>query len=146
MFERIIYVSKASNEITLRDVYDIIRKSHNRNSDAGLTGGLLYLEGYFVQLLEGSPHSVKQRYRSILADKRHHDVELRLSIMSKELLFPNEWMALREQSSLPDDVLQRHHYEPGLPVDRFDADAVLAFLLDCFNLTNVNHSVLSTAV
>ncbi len=88
MFQRLLYVSRATDDVNLRDVYDIIRIAHNRNANNGLTGGLLFLDGYFLQVLEGSPYAVEERYSRILADPRHTDVSLRLNESSSELAVP----------------------------------------------------------
>ena len=49
-------------------VYDNIRVAHNRNSECNLTGALLFLDGYFVQVLEGEPLRVQERFAIIAAD------------------------------------------------------------------------------
>jgi len=138
MYQRLLYISRATSDVQIRDVYDIIRTAHNRNSHSGLTGGLLFLDGYFLQILEGSPYAVEERYHSILADPRHIDVELRLNESSADLLFPSEWMALRSRSDILPEVFDKHHYEPGLPTQRFSATQVLAFMLDCFEMSPVS--------
>lgn len=133
MFERILYTSRACETINVRDVYDIIRRSHNRNSCSGLTGGLLFLDGYFIQILEGAPFSLHERYEKILTDKRHLDIELRLQESTDYLLFQNDWMALRDAGDIAQEVFDKHHYEPGLPTAKFDGRQAMAFVLDCFN-------------
>lgn len=125
MFQRLLYVSRATDDVNLRDVYDIIRIAHNRNANNGLTGGLLFLDGYFLQVLEGSPYAVEERYSRILADPRHTDVSLRLNESSSNLLFPSEWMALRSKTDLPPRLFAVDRYQPGLPIERFDAEQVL---------------------
>ncbi len=132
MFQQILYTSRAADGITMRDVYDVIRVAHNRNSDSGLTGALLFLDGYFMQVLEGAPYAVEERYKRILADGRHHDLLLRLDRTSTELLFPTEWMALRDGAEIDPQILVDHHYVPGMPVDQFTGEQVLAFMMNCF--------------
>lgn len=132
MFERILYTSRASEKMTLRNVYDIIRTAHNRNSDNGLTGGLLFLDGYFVQILEGSPYALEERYRRIISDPRHRQITLRLRETSPELLFPNEWMALRSTNDIAPEVFESHGYLPGLPVEHFNGRQIIDFMIDCF--------------
>lgn len=131
MFQRILYTSQARSNVSIRDVYDIIRSSHNRNSDNGLTGGLLFLDGYFIQVLEGSPYALHERYQRIIADPRHDDITLRLKESSSELLFLNEWMALRSRDDIHPTIFQKHHYVPGMPDKHFNGGEILAFLIDC---------------
>ena len=129
MYKRLVYVSQAAPGVGARDTYDIIRVASNRNSHFGLTGALLFLDGYFVQLLEGQHLQVQARFQRIAQDARHHAVSLRLALDTHELLFPQDWMALRQASQIAPGVLQAHGYLPGLPEAQFDADRIVRFLL-----------------
>ena len=147
MYQRILYSSRAAAGTQLRDVFDVIRVSHNRNSNAGLTGGLLFLDGYFFQVLEGLPYALADRYKRIANDPRHHSLMLRSDEATDRLLFPSDWMALRDGASIDRDILTRHGYVVGLPADRFDADKLLSFLLDCFQQSGVaTESLVGSAV
>ncbi|MCA9138166.1 MAG: BLUF domain-containing protein [Planctomycetales bacterium] len=132
MYQQILYTSRAVDGLTFSDVYDIIRTAHNRNSRSGLTGGLLFLDGHFYQVLEGSSYAVHERYKAISADARHHDLMLRRDIATSELAFPSEWMALKDGTSIAPAILRSHDYQPGMPEEKFTDLQVLAFVLDCF--------------
>ncbi len=71
MLERIIYTSKAAESLQERDVFAIIRTAHNRNSTYNLTGALLFVDGYFLQVLEGEAFRLRDRFQSIEQDTRH---------------------------------------------------------------------------
>jgi Sensors of blue-light using FAD len=131
MQHRIVYVSRATPGVTLRDCYDIIRTAHNRNSRLGLTGALLYLDGWFIQVLEGWSGAVHSRYEAIRRDPRHTALELRLDSPVDGLMFPGDWMALRGDQDIGAEVRQAHGYLPGLPADQFSPAQVLAFVRDC---------------
>lgn len=131
MYRRLVYVSQAAPGLGPRDTYDIIRVAVNRNSQLGLTGALLVLDGHFVQLLEGQPHQVEARFQRIAADARHCALDLRQSLPTSELLFPADWMALRSEQQIAPGVRQAFGYRPGLPATQFDADRVVGFLLAC---------------
>ena len=133
MFQRILYTSTAAPNLKLSDVYDLIRVSNNRNSNSGLTGGLLFLDGYFIQALEGGPYAVSERYEKISKDPRHFDLVLRKDERTSRLLFESDWMALRDGSEIDEETLAKHKYVAGLPIDQFPGDQVLAFLMDCFD-------------
>jgi hypothetical protein len=137
MIKQLLYSSKAAPGVELRDICDIIRVSHNRNSHAGLTGGLLFLDGYFYQLLEGLPGCVDDRYCRIAQDSRHSQLELRQEQLVGEPLFADEWMALRDHSQVPLETLLHHHYEPGMPSSEFSGEQLLALLLDCFERESI---------
>lgn len=132
--KRIIYTSQSRAGISIKDVYEIIRTSHNRNSTSGLTGGLVFVDGFFYQVLEGLPLAVDERLAKIMADPRHFDVNIRMNIIASEPLFPNDWMALREQSQIDEAVFERAGYVPGMRDDCFGPEEVEAFLLDCFGM------------
>ncbi len=132
MLKQVLYSSTASADITMRDVYEIIRVSHNRNGKSGLTGGLLFLDGYFFQLLEGLPSEVDVAMQRIHRDWRHHDVQVRREQRVISPIFSEDWMALRSAAQIPDEVFQEHDYEPGMPSDRFSADDLFTFMMACF--------------
>lgn len=132
MYQRILYVSRATEHVSMKDVYDVIRVAHNRNSNAGLTGGLLFLDDHFIQVLEGGPFAITQRYKRIATDPRHQDIQLRLDERIDELMFPSDWMALRSHDDVDPAVLAHHGYVPGLPADQFSGQQILALMADCF--------------
>ena len=78
MLERIVYVSRAAAGVGDREVYRIIRCAHARNGADGLTGALIFLDGWFAQLLEGPPAAVGRAFAPIAADPRHHALSLRV--------------------------------------------------------------------
>ncbi|WP_119353276.1 BLUF domain-containing protein [Azohydromonas sediminis] len=104
MFERLAYVSRAAPGVGARDAYDIVRTAHNRNSQLGLTGALVFVDGHFVQVLEGDAFHLRQRFAVIAADPRHTDVQVREHVAIDERLFPDEWMALRHGDEVPEAV------------------------------------------
>lgn len=135
MFERLLYVSKAADGVTMRDAYDIIRVAHNRNSASDLTGGLSLVDGYFVQVLEGASYALSERYERyerIEADHRHTDIQLRLRAPISTLLFPDDWMALRDGSHIAAEIFSDFDYVAGFPESIFESHAILSFLLASF--------------
>ncbi|MEN9892932.1 MAG: hypothetical protein RLY78_3227 [Pseudomonadota bacterium] len=131
MYEQLVYVSRASPGVGPRDCHDIIRTAHNRNRLLGLTGGLLLLDGFFVQVLEGDRRRVRQRFEVIARDPRHAAIQLRGQRHSDRLQFAGEWMALRHRDELPPGLLEQLGYRPGLPSVAFDADRLVAFVQTC---------------
>jgi Sensors of blue-light using FAD len=129
MFERLVYVSRATAGTGASAVYDIIRTSHNRNSVLGLTGGLLYIDDHFVQVLEGEQLRVRERFERIACDPRHTNVEVRQVIASERPVFPGEWMAVRHGAEIGPELRAAFGYEPGLPAARFDGERIIAFVL-----------------
>jgi hypothetical protein len=131
MFERLVYVSKARHDISARDAYDIVRVAHNRNSAAGLTGGLLLVDGHFIQVLEGQSEQLDERFKVIAQDRRHTDVEIRWRAACESPMFPGEWMALRNGIEIDEATRQKFNYKPGLPASEFSGPRITAFVLAC---------------
>lgn len=131
MYEQLVYVSRASPGVGPRDCHDIIRVAHNRNRMLGLTGGLLLLDGHFVQVLEGERQRVQERYAAIARDPRHAAIQLRGQRASDRLRFAGEWMALRHRDELPPGLLEQLGYRPGLPAHLFDAARLVDFVETC---------------
>jgi len=131
MFLRIAYVSRAAEGLGEEAIYDIIRTAHNRNCAAGLTGALLIMDGHFIQVLEGDAFRVRECFKAIAADRRHTDMDLRHSARSRQMIFSDEWMAVRHGSEIPAELKTRFGYQPGLPRELFSGDAVVAFVRVC---------------
>jgi hypothetical protein len=131
MYERLVYVSCAAPGIGAREAYDIIRVSHNRNSRYSLTGALILVDGFFLQVLEGDAFQLKTRYARIVTDPRHTDVDLRQSTRVQQLSFADDWMALRHDEDITPSMREEFGYRPGFPVERFDGDRLVAFTLAC---------------
>lgn len=127
MIERIVYVSRAAPGIGLREAYDIIRTSHNRNRQHNLTGALILIDGHFLQVLEGDAWQVRERFARIATDPRHSQVEVRLQDRVAQPTFGGEWMALRHGDAIGDDVRAAFGYAPGLPADRMDGLRLVEF-------------------
>jgi hypothetical protein len=131
MFERLVYVSEAAPGVGAHDAYDIIRIAHNRNSQAGLTGALVFIDGHFVQVLEGDSFHLRQRFAKIAADPRHVKVQVRECVAIADRIFPRDWMALRQGEGVPPDVRRSFGYEPGFPPSAFPPDRLIAFVRAC---------------
>lgn len=131
MFECIAYVSRALATTGPREVYDIVRVANNRNAELGLTGALIFLDAYFLQVIEGLPGPLNARFAIIAADARHTEVSVRLSVKINALAFPDCWMALRQGDAILEATKQAFGYRPGFPADGFDGDTLVAFVLAC---------------
>ncbi len=75
---QIIYHSRATSRAdTSREGMELLlRQARNRNLQAGLTGALLYGDGRFAQVLEGSEPAVRHVMASIRRDQRHTGIVL----------------------------------------------------------------------
>ena len=68
------YASAAKSHFETADLMALLQAARKHNEGAGLTGMLLYTEGSFFQVLEGTPDAVEALYARIELDKRHEQV------------------------------------------------------------------------
>ena len=74
---RVLYCSR--NRLVAADDFDaamalILASSRANNSRDGITGGLIFNEGCFAQVLEGRRDTVEATFERIQCDERHGDV------------------------------------------------------------------------
>jgi hypothetical protein len=68
---QLLYVSNSVRDFAQAELEDILAVSRRNNAAAGITGMLLYMDGAFLQVLEGEAEPVKQTYARIRQDVRH---------------------------------------------------------------------------
>jgi hypothetical protein len=68
---RLTYASRAVEGLTREDLRDIASEAQRRNRRLGLSGLLLYVEGDFLQVLEGPGGAVERVYEMIETDPRN---------------------------------------------------------------------------
>lgn len=68
---RLTYASRAADGLTREDLSDIARKAQLRNAGLGITGLLLYVDGDFLQILEGPGGPVEEMFERIERDPRN---------------------------------------------------------------------------
>ncbi len=73
---RLVYYSEAADSLTIQDVKSISAKASVKNESLLISGGLLYCESKFLQVLEGGIRPVNKLFETILQDKRHKNVNL----------------------------------------------------------------------
>lgn len=71
------YVSRASLDLTERDLLDILRSARNRNALEGITGLLVFNGVRFLQIVEGSEEAIDALVSRLRADPRHNGFEVR---------------------------------------------------------------------
>jgi len=75
---RVLYCSRnvipGATEAVAADVREILAVSRVNNARDGVTGGLLFSEGCFAQVLEGPQDAVEAAFERIQCDARHSEV------------------------------------------------------------------------
>lgn len=71
---RLIYSSFACPGLKLSEITSFLEIAQKRNESNGVSGALVFAEGAFLQLLEGSRESVSETFSRIQRDNRHQDI------------------------------------------------------------------------
>ena len=71
MLYRVCYSSKATAPMSEADLEQILAAARTHNEADGITGVLVYTEGFFLQILEGTKDAVEQCLARIGDDPRH---------------------------------------------------------------------------
>lgn len=130
MLERIVQVSRAAAGLRREDVYGILRTAHPANTLAGLSGGLILLDGWFAQVLEGAAGpTLEACLGRIAADPRHTGLVRRSRARALCRLFPGQALAFRSRACLDGALLEAFAYRPGFPVETFPADVLVEFVV-----------------
>lgn len=79
---QLIYVSSVTSELSDAELDRILESSVRHNAEQEITGLLLYAEGNFMQVLEGSEAAIDETYGRICADARHKN----LVLLSREVI------------------------------------------------------------
>jgi hypothetical protein len=78
IMRQLLYTSNTNRDVPETALESILAASRRNNLSAGVTGILLYIDGGFMQVLEGEPISVAETYRRICQDKRHWNTQVLL--------------------------------------------------------------------
>jgi len=70
----LVYVSLANKDMTDDDLKILLKYARIKNEKLGITGMLLYRDGFFIQALEGEQKNVGALFARIAVDSRHRDV------------------------------------------------------------------------
>jgi hypothetical protein len=98
---QLLYVSNTSRDIAPADLDDILTASRRNNALLGVTGLLLFIDGGFLQMLEGEEIAVRTLYARITADRRHWGPRLMLDREVPVRAFP-EWSMGFERPCMDD--------------------------------------------
>jgi len=78
---------------------DLLRASREHNASHGISGLLLFRDGCFMQLIEGSADEIRQLYDRIRRDPRHENVTTLDEGPRRERDFPDWSMGFRDLRS-----------------------------------------------
>jgi len=90
---QLIYSSQASRTMSVGDLEEILIDARSGNEKRNITGVLVYVDGVFLQILEGDKETVLSLMRSISADSRHSSVTVFHEVEVEAPTFGNWRMA-----------------------------------------------------
>ena len=132
-----MYCSTATKSFSQAELLDLLTRSRANNSKLGLTGMLLYKNGEFVQVLEGSEQEVRALVQKIKQDPRHANVVKLLEGYCDERQFPYWYMGFCDvDSPKVRNMPGFTHYLStplftGLAADPTDCQKLLQLFKDC---------------
>jgi hypothetical protein len=85
---RLIYLSSAVGVLRADELDRIYLRAKSANTRAGITGLLLFVEGSFLQVLEGPAAGITSLMQKIRRDRRHTGLTILYSGACAERTFP----------------------------------------------------------
>lgn len=70
------YASRANPDVSAKDFNEILQQAKENNAANGITGMLIFNKNYFLQTIEGPRAQINRLLYSLIADKRHYDLQL----------------------------------------------------------------------
>ncbi len=129
-YSRVIYASRwaESDWSEARMLADILASSERNNEATGVTGFLLYREGWFLQALEGDLDAVDRTFDRIRRDRRHLDVRIVADAPAFERAFPDWAMRAGHLGEVPEAVLAALGLGANFDPARLDPEKAMALL------------------
>jgi hypothetical protein len=128
---RCIYSSVASANFREEDLPALLTTARTANAARGVTGMLAYINGNFLQVIEGTEESIDELYTKISADPRHR----RISVLVREPITTRsfaDW-SMGFEALLPADLQtligENDFFDSGSCVDALDPGVVKSVLL-----------------
>ena len=120
---RLLYYSRASREMSLSDLKDILNTARNNNNNIEVRGMLCYDKLYFLQALEGDREVVNELYLDIADDPRHDEVVIIDYEEVSEKVFPQWQMGYASSSARFVELLKELGQTDFSPADMTAAQA-----------------------
>ena len=96
---RLVYSSAATPDLTAAALEKLLERARVRNRARDITGGLVFVDGVFLQILEGEKEVVLGLVKRITLDPRHSRLKVFHEHEIDERAFPSWSMALVSPSA-----------------------------------------------
>lgn len=117
---QVIYSSQATVPMSVADLEKILVDARAGNERRGVTGVLVYVDGFFLQILEGPKDTVQGLVSSIARDSRHSSLQVFHEAEIAQPLFSTWRMAF--VSPTPDQVAAWAGHEGTASIQTILAD------------------------
>ena len=94
----LVYTSISNQKMSDDNLKDLLKKSRLKNETLNTTGMLLYLDPFFIQILEGEEAILNESFNIIKQDSRHHKVKIIYKKPIEERSFSNWTMGFNKIS------------------------------------------------
>lgn len=81
------YVSRAAQEMSAKEISEILQQAQHNNAANAITGMLVFKDNIFLQTIEGSRARINRLLHSLMTDQRHYD----LQVLETRELTHREW-------------------------------------------------------
>jgi len=85
---QIIYLSSSVKYLNVEEIESLLSQCRVNNLEKDVTGALLYIEGDFLQIIEGPDVAILELFESIKKDKRHKGIITIVNAKISEKHFP----------------------------------------------------------
>jgi len=123
------YVSKAVGEWKTEDHDALLKHARGRNTDDGISGLLIFCNGWFLQVVEGPDAPVAALLARIADDPRHSDVAMIYNQEIDEPVFPDWSMGFEKVDT---STLVREMLSPAVDQGLISAEMVRDVLAERF--------------
>ena len=119
----LVYTSIANQKMSDDNLKDLLKKSRLKNETLNITGMLLYLDPFFIQILEGEEAIVNESFNIIKQDSRHHKVKIIYKKPIEERSFPNWTMGFNKISDENVEAVEGFSDFLQRPTSKFFSDS-----------------------
>ncbi len=98
MYHYLMYVSYAVTPLSDADLEKLLQTCRINNKKLGVTGMLMYIDGKFIQVLEGKRDVINRLYDQIVTDRRHKKISKIIEGKSSKRNFPDWNMGFKSMS------------------------------------------------
>jgi hypothetical protein len=93
-----MYVSYAVKPLTDKELQELLQTCRSNNEKLGITGMMLYIDGKFIQVLEGDKEKINDLFDYIITDPRHKKVSKLIEGHTLKRNFPEWSMGFKSMS------------------------------------------------